>query len=63
METWKTRMRLAFPTFPQGLLPDPQTAGPGVKGEPQRKAACRPLHCPEPETFTPQFLVVATPQF
>lgn len=22
METWKTRMRLAFPTFPQGLPPE-----------------------------------------
>jgi len=22
METWKTRMNLAFPTFPQGLLPE-----------------------------------------
>jgi hypothetical protein len=25
METWKTRMRLAFPTFPQGLPREQRT--------------------------------------
>jgi len=26
METWKTRMKLAFPTFPQGPPRDPETS-------------------------------------
>jgi hypothetical protein len=62
METWKTRMRLAFPTFPQGLPQETKRKDRRVKSK-AKEAVCRPQHCPEPETFTPQFLIAATPQF
>ena len=62
METWKTRMKLAFPTFPQGL-PQETKSETAESKEREKEAVCGPPHCPEPETFTPHFLVVATPQF
>ncbi len=62
METWKTRMRLAFPTFPQGL---PREAKTGDQSPSQHRKGRRSSTAvmTETETFTPQFLVAATPQF
>lgn len=35
METWKTRMNLAFPTFPQGPLPEKRNGTRESKPQPK----------------------------
>lgn len=62
METWKTRMRLAFPTFPQGL-PRETKNGHQVQVNTVKEGGLSTAVMTKTETFTPQFLVGATPQF